>query len=926
MRAKSSPQNTKAITLPNIMAIAVNACEASIINTDGELRTLSHEQAGMLIHKKPALVCHAPYTMQRLGQNEFYAFDILELFAFVHPAKFCVPTPHGLAVTLGLDSPESFEDIPLTLLDITKALLKDIQNDPLKEKADPLEIAQIMGLQGKGWPWTPFINTALGKHYDKTAPINARSGINIWKHLPEWAENAPQPPPSHYGVSKDEVNKRLQKLLNANAEKRQEQIEYAQKVATIFEPIKDESQPHVLLAEAGTGVGKTIGYLAPASIWTEKNQGTVWISTYTKNLQRQIDAELNKLYPNQELKNIHTAIRKGRENYLCLLNLEEIIASSTLARDQKQATTAGIMARWAAASKDGDLSGADFPGWLSNILGYHNTLGLADKRGECIYSACDHYHKCFIERSIRKAKHAQIVVANHALVMISAALSTPGEDMPTRYIFDEGHHLFDAADSAFAAHLTAREANDLRRWILGAEGGRQTRARGLKRRAEDLASGDINAEKALQDILHHATILSADGWTRRLKDSAPKGICEAFLELIYKQVYARDNGRNGSYSLETQTHPVESEVLEKAILLKDALENIQKPMQTLARILRKKLNEDDGYLDSDTRKRLDAVASALEKRAIMTLQAWCEMLDTLKTPLSHEKNKPDKNKQNNFIDWMEIKRIDGRAVDVGLYRHHINPMKPFAASIAPHVQGMMVTSATLRDETENWDTARKRTGVDYLTATPHIAEFNSSFDYKKQTKIFIINDVRKDSLEQVAGAYRALFQASNGGALGVFTAISRLSAVHEKIALKLEENGISLYSQHVDNIDAGTLVDIFRDDIHACLLGTDAIRDGVDVPGESLRMIVFDRVPWPRPTILHKARRKAFKGRAYDEMITRLKLKQAFGRLIRHSNDKGIFVMLDSMLPSRLQTAFPPDSEIRKTGLAETIEAIKEFL
>src|SRR5690606_424041 len=105
------------------------------------------------------------------------------------------------------------------------------------------------------------------------------------------------------------------------------------------------------------------------------------------------------------------------------------------------------------------------------------------------------------------------------------------------------------------------------------------------------------------------------------------------------------------------------------------------------------------------------------------------------------------------------------------------------------------------------------------------------------------------------GAYRALFEASGGGALGLFTAISRLRAVHEKISLPLEEAGLPLYSQHVDDIDAGTLVDMFRDDIHACLLGTDAIRDGVDVPGESLRLIVFDRVPWPRPTILHKARR-----------------------------------------------------------------------
>ena len=90
--------------------------------------------------------------------------------------------------------------------------------------------------------------------------------------------------------------------------------------------------------------------------------------------------------------------------------------------------------------------------------------------------------------------------------------------------------------------------------------------------------------------------------------------------------------------------------------------------------------------------------------------------------------------------------------------------------------------------------------------------------------------------------------------------------------------------------------------------------------------MVFDRVPWPRPTILHKARRKVFGGRSYDDMVTRLKLKQAFGRLIRREGDKGIFVMCDSMLPSRLHSAFPKDVEIVKLGLAEVKEEISKFL
>jgi ATP-dependent DNA helicase DinG len=450
---------------------------------------------------------------------------------------------------------------------------------------------------------------------------------------------------------------------------------------------------------------------------------------------------------------------------------------------------------------------------------------------------------------------------------------------------------------------------------------RNTRARGLKKRAEDLSEGMQDAEEALRKILNAAECLTADGWTRRLKEGTPSGPTEKFLAEIYKQVFARADGRDGPYSLETEVFPVNDELEEKALTLKVELTKLQKPMQELVRIFRKKLAEDEGTLSTDTRKRLESVSWSIERRSVMMVQAWILMLENLQrgeTPAD-------------FIDWMEIEREGGKATDIGLYRHHVDPMKPFAASIKPHLHGMAVTSATLRDDGDHWTAARIMSGAEYLAPDSHDVAFASPFDYQNRTRVYIINDVRKDDLAQVAGAYRTLFEASGGGGLGLFTAISRLRAVHEKIAIPLEERGVTLYSQHIDDIDTGTLVDMFRENEHACLLGTDALRDGVDVPGHSLRLIVFDRVPWPRPTILHKARRDYFAdmlgGRKnYDEMITRLKLKQAFGRLIRRADDKGVFVMLDPMLPSRLHSAFPKDVEVVKCGLAEAAAGIKQLL
>src|SRR5262249_10179911 len=151
----------------------------------------------------------------------------------------------------------------------------------------------------------------------------------------------------------------------------------------------------------------------------------------------------------------------------------------------------GLVARWAGATRDGDIAGGDFPGWLVDLVGRNRSLGLADRRGECIYSACEHYRKCFIERSIRRARRASIVIANHALPRIRApGAGDRDNDLRTRYIFEEGHHLFDAADSAFAGHLTGQETAELRRWLIGTDSGRM---RGLKRRVDDLVAGDQTA-------------------------------------------------------------------------------------------------------------------------------------------------------------------------------------------------------------------------------------------------------------------------------------------------------------------------------------------------------------------------------------------------------------------------------------------------
>jgi ATP-dependent DNA helicase DinG len=201
-------------------------------------------------------------------------------------------------------------------------------------------------------------------------------------------------------------------------------------------------------------------------------------------------------------------------------------------------------------------------------------------------------------------------------------------------------------------------------------------------------------------------------------------------------------------------------------------------------------------------------------------------------------------------------------------------------------------------------------------------EAASPFDYAACAEVLVVNDLGRGDLPALAGAYARLIEAAGGGTLGLFTAVQRLKAVHARIADRLARAGLPLLAQHVDPIDTGTLVDIFRDDPRTSLLGTDALRDGVDVPGDSLRLVVMERVPWPRPTVLHAARRLAGGGAAYDDRVIKARLAQAFGRLIRRTGDCGQFVILSSAMPSRLLSAFPPGVRVLRLPLDQAIERV----
>lgn len=906
------PEAGDAMRLAALPVLVCGVRSALWLPADGVPESLTLSQAQARANAAQPLVCHRGSVAQRLRQQDLRAYDVLELYAFARPAQACLPTPSGLAEALGLPKPRSPADEAQTLRDAAAMLLRAIAAD-----TDPTLAPLAWQMARGGWVWGPLVLAGTGLPAGNLSG-RARHAMQAWERRPPWEERAPDGAPGTDPIDPADARRRLTELLGQESEQRPSQADYADAVTAAFQPRDREDQPHLVLAEAGTGIGKTLGYLAPATLWAEMNGAPVWVSTYTRNLQQQIDRELDRLFPLPSDKRERVVVRKGRENYLCLLNFEE--ATGTLFAQGPDAIGLGLMARWIGATRDGDMVGGDLPAWLIDLAGPRLTLGLADRRGECIYAACPHYRRCFIEASVRAARRADVVIANHALVMAQAALGGIDDGfLPTRYVFDEGHHVFDAADSAFAAELTGREAGELRRWMLGAEDSSASRARGLRRRIEDLLPGEQEAAALLDGALHAARALPGDGWLQRLTDDRPQGPAEAFLARVRQQVRARAPSTTGPFSLECGTRPPVDGLPETARDLAAALEKIRQPLAKLRQILLHRLDDEADDLDTATRQRIESIARTLTRRGEHQVAAWSDMLTSLQEEPVEQ-----------YIDWFQLDRVGGQERDVGMHRHWLDPSIPFARAVVESSHGAAITSATLRDASGNaetdWLSAETRIGAPHLALSPIRAAMTSPFDYAENTRVLLVNDVRKSDADRVAAAYRVLFQASHGGGLGLFTAIHRLRAVYQRLAGPLEASGIPLFAQHVDKLDTASLVDIFRAEEDACLLGTDAVRDGVDVPGRSLRLIVFDRLPWPRPDILHKARRKAFGGPRYDDMIARMRLRQAFGRLIRREGDAGVFVLLDSALPSRLATAFPEGVAVSRVGLAEAARMVGQFL
>lgn len=675
-------------------------------------------------------------------------------------------------------------------------------------------------------------------------------------------------------------------------EDRPAQRDMARAVASLY------NDTGVGLIEAGTGVGKSLGYLLPALRWAAKTGERTVVSTNTINLQEQLVRKdlpflAEALAGEQE---VRFALLKGWRNYLCLLRLEQAkLIGPSLLDDNTSGFDA--IAEWARHTADGSLS--DLP--------YPPTTEVWDEVAAepdlCIRNSCPHFERCFLFEARREAAKSNVVVVNHHLLMSDVAvrrLAKNWEDAAvippyTRLVIDEGHHLEDAAAAHLGASATRRGLQRLLSRLARAQSARRG-GRGLLAALEERLriNRDEMFNAASLDVLHQRILPSVDA--ARAKGGTVFDLLEQYLKESGQQVVRLTD--------DFETHPVWRAGLGAA--LEDLIRETALLSDNIGMIRER--------LEAQPQRDEALVTLVAELRAAgRRLEGVAEALYGALSPGSDAHQR---------IRWIETRGKEG---NVGVTWVPLDLAPILRDDLFDRLKTTVVTSATLSTNAR-FDFLASRLGIDQLGIPPVTASFPSPFDFERQALLVVPTDTPAPNVDP-AGHFRAVIRmlveftaASDGGIFALFTSHRdvRQAAVDLRALGLAGDRPLLVHGEE----SRDSLLMRFRESGNAVLLGTSSYWEGVDVAGHALRGLLIAKLPFRVPsepvTAAHCEAIAERGGDPFGEYMVphaALRLKQGFGRLIRSKTDRGAIIIADPRLVTKsygqtLMKALPPARKI----------------
>ena len=658
------------------------------------------------------------------------------------------------------------------------------------------------------------------------------------------------------------------------------------------------------LLEAGTGVGKSLGYLVPALRWAASNGERTVVSTNTINLQEQLVSKdlpfLERALSDQK---VRFALLKGWRNYLCLVRLQLARSSGNALFDDGVQTELDTIQSWSERTEDGSLSD------LTTAPRPEVWDEVAAEPDLCQRAQCTLYSKCFLFKARREAAQADVIVVNHHLLLsdlaVRRATGNWGEAavLPaySRLVIDEGHHLEDAAASHLGANVSRRSLQRLFNRL-------DRRGRGLLNALTlRLSSSNDLLSTASLDLVH--TRLSPAVHALRDKSGLLFDLLETFLKESGETVLRLTD--------EFATHAIWRAGLRVALddtvgeieLLADGLQLVRERLETSNR------GPDDPVMPLLNEMR--AVSRRLQVAG-----------DGLRRALDAKSGEPT-------VRWIEARGRD-RAVSVSIVPLDLAPI--LREDLFKRSTTTIVTSATLATD-GRFDFLTARLGLDDPELEPLTGIYPSPFKYREQAILAMPSDIPAPNVN-ASGHFSALARvtldladAADGGMFVLFTSHRDIRAMATELKARGVERRWPLLIHGDETRDA--LLDRFRGAGKAILLGTASFWEGVDVPGDALRALLIAKLPFKVPTepitAAHCEAIAARGGDAFREYMlphAALRLKQGFGRLVRSSVDRGVVVIADPRVVTKgygrgLIEGLPPAKRIigRWTDLIPTIRA-----
>ncbi|MBN2644829.1 MAG: DEAD/DEAH box helicase [Desulfuromonadaceae bacterium] len=663
-------------------------------------------------------------------------------------------------------------------------------------------------------------------------------------------------------------------------EDRPQQLRMALTVASAF------NEDKLALIEAGTGTGKSLAYLIPAVLWALHNEETVVISTNTINLQEQLVSKDLPLLSKCLGEPFRAVLVKGRNNYLCHRRLQQAQHEPDLFQSSMAEQLADLRS-WAEQSRHGSRDE------LIQAPSAEIWNEICCEVDQCPRIRCPHYSQCFFHKARRFASQADLLVVNHALLLSDLAVRaqtanyTAAAVLPPyrRIILDEAHHLEDAATRYFSIRVSHFSfTRILNRLLHPRKAERGILPRWLAQTAHALPdTWKESYEKAYQLTERLST------GCRQLRQQAHD--CFSTLRELFDDVpHAKGNQElNQRITEEFAGTLTWNEVVNR---LTPFIEQARQAALQAEDLI--KLSE---TFPDATREQMTGSTTDLQAMAQRLLLLAGDLATFLRRDPNH-------------CNWTEISRASGRSKEPVLWLNSapIELAELLNKTLYDRYHTVILTSATLTVD-HQFSFFRQRTGLGHCPANRVLElQLDSPFDFSRQALIAIPDDLADPTdpgfAEQAMPCIEQSLLAARGNAFVLFTAYTLLQRVFNALEPSLFAQGLSCLRQ--GQRPRHQLLKDFTRGEHQVLFGTDSFWEGVDVQGDDLQLVIITRLPFRVPTEpIQLARCEAIEqqgGNPFSQFTVPqavIRLKQGFGRLIRHRKDRGVVLILDRRVISK---------------------------